>query len=304
MLIPAIGLLLGLGVFFITLGVVASLRSSQADRRLAELSLAPEVNALDVQALDRPFAERVILPAIRRLTATVLRSTPERSLDSIRFRLIQAGAPQGLDAQTFLGLKLAFAVLGGLVILAFTGPLIGLLTAVVFGIGVAAFGYVAPDLWLSQQVAARQAAIRAALPDALDMLTICAEAGLFFDAAMTRLVARWDNALTQEFRQVLAEIAIGHARHDALRHLSERTGVEDLSTFVTLLIQAELMGSGIVNVLRTQSAFLRMQTRQRAERLAREAGIKMLIPLVIFIFPPIFIVLMGPALITALPSLR
>jgi tight adherence protein C len=160
----------------------------------------------------------------------------------------------------------------------------------------ALLGYFLPDLWLRGEVSRRKDQIARSLPDAIDLLTISVEAGLGFDLALARVVAKSDNALTREFARVIQEMRIGVARRDALRSLVERTGVDDLSTFISSIIQAEQLGASIANVLRIQADEMRTRRRQRAERLAHEAPIKMLFPMAFLIFPPIFIVILGPAI--------
>jgi tight adherence protein C len=133
------------------------------------------------------------------------------------------------------------------------------------------------------------------LPDSLDLLTIMVEAGLGFDAALARLVEKAQNELSQEFAQVLSEVRLGTSRREALRQLGGRTNVEDVSTFVTSLVQADQLGVSISRVLRVQSAQMRIKRRQRAEEAAHKAPIKMLFPLAFLIFPAMFIIILGPA---------
>jgi tight adherence protein C len=158
-------------------------------------------------------------------------------------------------------------------------------------------GFFGPDYWLSTRIRARQKSILLAIPDTLDLLTISVKAGLGFDAALGKVVEKTQGPLTDEFRRTLAEVRIGKARRDALREMVGRTNVPALTNFVSAIIQAEQLGVAIANVLEVQSEQLRIQRRQRAEEMAAKAPIKMLFPLVGCIFPSMFIVILGPALI-------
>jgi tight adherence protein C len=154
-----------------------------------------------------------------------------------------------------------------------------------------------PDVWLNNKLKARQKELRLALPNALDLLTISVEAGLGFDAAIGRLTEKFKNALSDEFAQVLNEIRLGRPRLEALDDMGRRSGVEELHTFIQALIQSEQLGVGIAKVLRIQSEEMRRRRRQRAEEQAAQAPLKMLFPMIGCIFPTLFIVLMGPAVI-------
>ncbi len=157
-------------------------------------------------------------------------------------------------------------------------------------------GYLLMTYWLKRRVRKRQYQIQRALPDALDMLTIGVEAGLAFESALLRVGERWDNALTQEFRRAVAEMRMGTTRNVALQRMVERTGVQDLRTFVAVLIQSSTLGVSIAEVLHTQAEQMRVKRRQRAEELARQAGVKMIFPLALFIFPSMLVVILGPSI--------
>jgi tight adherence protein C len=152
-----------------------------------------------------------------------------------------------------------------------------------------------PDFWLSRRIAQRQLGITNALPDALDLLVIANEAGLSFESAMQEITSKWTNDLAREFGRVLTDMRMGQPRRDALAGLAERTGVLDVSSFVSAVNQAESMGVSIGRVLTVQSEELRVKRRQRAQERANQAPVKMMFPLVFLIFPAIFAVLLGPA---------
>ena len=223
---------------------------------------------------------------------------PQRNVDGMARRLETAGRPLGLNVLNFLGLKLIAASLFGMVGLLLGAVLMqqpittGALFAVAFGV----LGLYFPNIWLGTKVRTRQREILRALPDALDMIVVAAESGQSFDQSLKRVSARWHNSLTEEFVRILAEIALGRTRREALSAASERIHLADVSNLFTAIIQAEQLGVSIANVLRVQADQLRIVRRQRAEELARQASIKMLFPLVFLIFPAMFAVLLGPAI--------
>jgi len=177
------------------------------------------------------------------------------------------------------------------------GASLSLVTILVL-LGFIAAGWLLPQLWLRQRVGQRQVQIVKSLPDAFDLITTCVEAGLGLDAALSRVAEKVEGPFADELSRTLREIALGRMRRDALREFGERTGVPDLITFVNAVIQAEQMGSSVGTVLRVQAAQLRVRRRQRAEAQAYKAPVKMIFPLVLCIFPSLFIVILGPAVIT------
>jgi len=160
-----------------------------------------------------------------------------------------------------------------------------------------------PDFWLSRRISQRQLNITNALPDALDLLTISVEAGLAFDLALTRVSDKWDNELSKEFKRALTDTRLGRSRRDALKEMAQRTGVDDVQTFVAAIIQAEQLGVSIGKILRIQSDQMRIRRRQRAEEAAHKAPILMLIPMALLIFPSLFVVILGPAVPKLMTSL-
>jgi tight adherence protein C len=207
----------------------------------------------------------------------------------------------------WLGVKAVGAVVGALLfallfivigvlklppILRFAMPVIGLM-----------LGYTVPEFWLGGQVKKRQHLILLMIPDALDLLTISVRAGLGFDAALGKVVEKLNGPLTDEFRRALAEVRVGKARREALRDIIPRTEVPPLTNFIGAIIQAEQLGVSISKVLQVQSEQLRIERRQRAEEQAAKAPIKMLFPLVGCIFPSLFIVILGPAIILIILNL-
>jgi len=165
-----------------------------------------------------------------------------------------------------------------------------------------AFGFFMPAIWLGSRIRSRQSEIVKALPDALDLLTICVEAGLGFDAAISKITEKWEDPLAMEFGRVIQEIQLGKLSREALRDMSDRMDVPDVTTFIAAVVQAQQLGVSMSKVLRIQSDQMRMRRRQRAEEKAHQAPVKMLFPMAFLIFPALFIVLLGPAVILIIES--
>jgi tight adherence protein C len=301
-LIPLlIALGLGGGVIIVFAGLASRRRSvGVVEERLGEFGTR-SVMTLEEIELSEPFSDRVVKPMLRAVANAFARLTPRRNLENIQHNLDLAGNPYGWAPVEFTGVRSVAAVLCAGLAFALTfiahSPLKNriLATAVV-----GAVGYFLPTVWLTLRIRNRQAGILKALPDALDLLTISVEAGLGFDAALTKVTEKWTNELSQAFTRVLVEIQMGTLRRDALRSMADRAGVPDLTSFVAAIIQADQLGVSLARVLHIQSEQMRIRRRQRAEELAHQAPIKMMIPLVFLIFPALFVVLLGPAL----PSLR
>jgi len=253
--------------------------------------------SLEVVELQRPFVDRVVRPVLRRLSSVIGRVLPQRSLEQTRRDLLLAGGAWHLAAIDFLGLRLIAALVLGTATLSFTATRGGAFGRVLMtGIALAGLGSYLPRFWLKRRINTRQHEIRRALPEALDMLTICVGAGLAFDLAMLKIAEKWENSLAQEFNRVVAEMRMGIERREALRRMAERTGVPEVSNFVAVLVQADQLGVSIEQVLHAQSHQLRVRRRQRAEELANQAPIKMVFPLVFLIFPALFAIVLGPAI--------
>jgi len=244
------------------------------------------------------MTERMVFP-ITEASVQLLRSlVPTAMVEGMRQRLLIAGEPMTLNAflllramllVTFLLLPVVSIMAGALTL----GP-IALLLIAAFGV----IGFLMPQMWLRSRVSQRQNQIIKSLPDAFDLITTCVEAGLGLDAALSRVAQKVEGPFATELSRTLQEISLGRMRRDALRELGERTGVPDLISFVNAVIQAEQMGSSIGTVLRVQAEQLRVRRRQRAEAQAYKAPVKMIFPLVLCIFPALFIVILGPAVIT------
>jgi tight adherence protein C len=250
--------------------------------------------------LQRPFSERFMRPAVEGVGKFLSERTSQKARDDLNNRLNLAGRPANLSPEGFQAVRyvgcLAFFAIGVLL-----GALLG--NMVVLGVGAlvgALVGFYLPVLWLRQKVNARRKEIQVALPDAMDLLTIAVEAGLGFDASMQRVTDKFQNALSDEFAQVLQETRLGRPRLEALDDMGRRTGVEDLHNFCQAVIQSEQMGVGVAKIMRLQSDEMRRKRRQRAQELAAQATLKMLLPMVGCIFPTLWIVLLGPAVLILL----
>ena len=215
-------------------------------------------------------------------------------------RLSLAGNPNDLRIADWLGVKALVAGATGLILFLLLELLMhaNIVFAGIAGVVGLIIGYILPEFWLGRQIKARQKVILKMIPDALDLLTISVRAGLGFDAALAKVVEKLPGPLSDEFRRALAEVRVGKARRDALRDIVPRTNVQPLSNFIGAIIQAETLGVSISKVLQVQSEQLRIERRQRAEEMAAKAPIKMLFPLVGCIFPSLFVVILGPAIIS------
>ena len=265
--------------------------------RMAEFSQRGEINSLEEIELSQSFSDRVVMPMMRRLGELSARFTPQHVLEQTRMRLEKAGNPGRMDASTFMVIHFVSAALfGGIIFfVSLLAKKMAMPTKLLIVLGMTLLGYFFPDLWIRSKINGRQKQVRKAMPDALDLLTICVEAGLGFDASMSKVSEKWDNELSLAFARVIKEIQLGKLRRDALRDMSERLGIAEMTSFVAAVIQSEMLGVSMAKVLRIQSDQMRLKRRQRAEEEAHKAPIKMVFPMVLIIFPALIIVLMAPA---------
>ncbi len=296
-----LALMIALSIGLVSLGVYRSRTDRHVQARLVQYgSRASNLTELE---LERGFSERIIKPAFGALTRKLASMAPQKTLERAKQQLELAGSPARLRAVDFIGLRVLCGLgLGGVVFVGGQAASLGLGGALLMGVLMGTLGFMLPVMWLGSRISQRKQAILRSLPDALDLLTISVEAGLGFDAALAKVTEKWDNALTQEFSRALAEIRVGRLRREALRDMAERTDVPELKSFVAAVIQADQLGASIGRILHVQAAQMRMKRRQRAEELAQKAPIKMLIPLVFLIMPALFIVLLGPAVISVKTS--
>lgn len=274
------------------------------EKRLAEYVDREVPTSLEEIELSLSTRERVIIPMYRALARFAARFTPENQMESVRRQIELAGKSQTMEPAVFFGQRIALTfVMGvGAFVLFFFFTNWGVVKGTLGTIGGAILGYYLPLLQLKSQISRRKDAIVRSLPDALDLLTICVEAGLSFEQAMGKVYEKWDNDIAAAFGRVLQEIKLGKRRSEALRDMSNRMDVPDVTTFVAALIQAEQLGVSIGKVLRIQADQMRVKRRQRAQEKAQQAPVKMIVPMVFLIFPSIWIVLLGPAVVILLES--
>jgi len=289
--------MLSMTVVLIYVGLTSSSRGGdQVAMRLEEFASRATPLTLEEIELSQPFSERILRPILRGLARFVTRFTPAHTIAATAHNLELAGRPHNWGVTEFLGMRTGAALLLAVfffLLLSVAGqPMLYRLGSIFLG---ALLGYLLPGMWLSGKIRRRQQEIIKAMPDALDLLTICVEAGLGFDAAMAKVAEKWDNELSRAFGRVIQEIRLGKPRREALREMDRTTGVPDITSFVAAIIQADQLGVSMAKVMRIQSEQMRIRRRQRAEEKAHQAPVKMLFPLVFLIFPAIYVVLLGPA---------
>ena len=291
---------------FVTTVMVAAIvidyifrKRRQVSERLLEIKKM-EKTPEDEDALKLPFSERVIQPLYNNLGSALGNLAPKEIRNNIEQRMVYAGSSETLDFNKLTVSMLIFGMFFG-VLFAFIFSRVLLITGGRLIIGVfvtTVIGLYFPLLVLNSQAANRQKEMQKELPDILDLLLVSVEAGLGFDMALKRVTDKMPGDLSKEFSRGLEEIKRGKRREEAFRGIARRTGVSDVSSFVTAVIQSEQLGSNIANTLRIQADTMRRKRRQRAEETAMKAPIKMLFPMIFFILPTLFIVILGPAIIS------
>lgn len=268
--------------------------------RLAQYEDKEMPQSLEEIELSLSFKDRIILPLGRKIAETTTRFTPQKQIEDTRHKLELAGMTT--EPGTFFAMRIFFTIaLGvGAFLVFFVLTRTAQTTAILLTLGAFFLGYMLPSMMLSSRIKRRQQAIVRALPDALDLLVICVEAGVGFDQAMGKVYEKWDNELSIAFGRVLREIQLGKPRREALRDMSRRMDVPDVTAFVAAIVQADQLGVSMSKILRVQSDQMRVKRRQRAQEKAHQAPVKMMIPMVFLIFPSIWIVLLGPSIIILL----
>jgi tight adherence protein C len=298
-------LLLAVLTFGLAVFLVGEVATAPQRRHHLALKLAATYGRRRTQsanALPR-FGERVVAPAVERLAALALRLNPKASADAIGGRLIAAGLSQRISTSQFLAVKAGLAVAGVVTGVAF-GSTVAAVAVVFLAPLLGALGFIGPDVILTSRIRARRERIRSELPDALDLLAVSVEAGLGLDGAIAKLTEHMDGALVDEFALTLGEMRIGEARPEALKKLAERVPAPEVSAFVRSVVQAEQLGISLGRILRVQAADSRLRRQAAAEERAMKAPIKMLFPTALFIFPAMFVVILGPALLNITSSLN
>jgi len=270
------------------------------EERLMEYASRGEEVTLEEIELSQSLNERILIPMIRSIGDFTVRFTPQNVMEETEAKLKLAGNPKGLEPTIFWTSRFVAAIA--------TAVLLGFLfsvSAIDWSVGrkmvitaiFSLIGFYLPELLLQSAINKRQDSILKALPDALDLLTICVQAGLGFDAALSRVADKWDNELALEFDIILREIQLGKLRREAMRNMSDRVGIPEMTSFVAAIIQSEKLGVSMSRVLRIQSDQMRVKRRQKAEEAAQKAPVKMLFPMALLIFPSLMIILLGPAIL-------
>ena len=285
----------GVLLLFVGLARTPSTNTAQMVQQRLSVYGGEKPLTMEEMELQRPFSERFLRPAIEKLGSMLSRSTPQKARQDLLNKLDLAGRPGNLTPEDFAAVRLVAAA-----VLAAIGLFLGLLLknpiylVIALAIG-AILGYYLPVMWLQQKVDARRREIQKGLPDAMDLLVICVDAGLGFDAALARVTDKYKNALSDEFAKVLREVSLGRPRLEAMDEMGRSSGVDDLHNFIQAVIQSEQFGTGIGKILRIQADEMRRKRRQRAQEKAAQATLKMMLPMVGCIFPTLWIVLLGPA---------
>lgn len=266
-------------------------------QRINEVSQVQEKKTED-DPYSLPFKERIVMPAFKQLERMMNILAPSSLKNKEHQLLRMAGYPKNLTLQKWISIRIIVWLFFG-IFFTFFGLKLESLTYVVMYIGVGwTFGYIGPIFYLKKKATVRRQEIEKGLPDVLDILTVSVNAGLGFDAALVKVVEKTKGTLSEEFNKTLHEIKMGKSRKEALKDLGERNGVDDLTQFTSSIIQAEQLGVRMSSVLKVQSEDMRNKRRQKAEEKAMKAPLKMLFPLIIFIVPAIFIIVLGPAIIS------
>ena len=284
---------------WVVLGLVAGRPQRAEDRLHRLLDPAASRGAVEATVAKRQDLFQAKVTAAAKKLGQSLRPSDEVSLGKIRLTLLSAGFRQEQAVAVFFGIKLIALLVG----VALAGPFLIMkygmtTTALALSGGAAGIGFYLPDLFVSRRRKKRAESIFLGLPDALDLMVVCVEAGLGLDAAMRRVtseLAQSSAVLCEEFAIANFQLQMGRSRRDVLRDLGTRTGVDDVRALAAVVIQSERFGSSIGTALRVQSDAMRLRRRHLAEERAAKTAVKIMIPMVLFIFPGVFVVLVGPA---------
>lgn len=289
-----------LAIFMVGVLLDMFMRERNRTVTLLETSLGQVTDSVDLreEELSGSALDRIVLPTAKRVGKGLVRLTPFDLGARINEKLVLAGSPVGWDPERVVALKIVGGVVGlvgGILIAALLpiAPLLKVLFIVIFTL----IGYVVPGAQVAAMASKRQRAIQKQLPDVMDLLTISVEAGLGFDAALSQVTKNVPGPLAEEIGRLLQEVQIGVSRAEAFRHLGDRTNVPELQSFTLSMIQADLFGVSIANVLRAQSKELRQKRRQRAEELAQRIPVKLLFPMIFLVLPALFVIVLGPGAI-------
>ena len=289
-----------LTIFLIGVVIDALMRERNRPVALLQSHVGQVTDSVDLrqQELEGSAVDRMIMPSVRRMGRGVVRLTPFDLNARINEQLILAGNPEAWDAERVVALKIIGGIAGvvaGALLMTLV-PISGWLK-IVFVVMTGLIGYTVPSSQVRAMASKRQRTIQKQLPDVMDLLTISVEAGLGFDAALAQVTKNVPGPLAEEMSRLLQEVQIGVSRADAFRNMSTRTNVAELQSFTLSMIQADLFGVSIANVLRAQSRELRQKRRQRAEEIAQKIPVKLLFPMIFMVLPALFIIVLGPGAI-------
>lgn len=288
-------LILGIACLAAAAYLVGEVATVPARERRRSVRRAATYGRFRVAPGREKFRDRALLPLKESLAEWVLRVNPKTSLEAVSLKLLAAGMGRRVSPTGFLAAKGALAISGLVLGAVFGAAAGGTLASVGFGLALGFCAFRGPDLFVSARARSRKERVRAELPDALDLLAVSVEAGLGFDGAIAKMTEHMDGPLAEEFALTLGEMRIGESRQEALKKLSDRVSTPELATFVRAIIQADQLGISLGRILRVQAADTRLRRQAAAEERAMKAPIKMLFPTVLFIFPAMFLVILGPA---------
>ena len=300
-----LGIIIALAAMLVIVGLRNRQEETPFDDRLNEYIARGEEVTLEEIELSQPITERLIVPIVTKIGELTEKFTPQNAIEQTELKLELAGNPPGIDPTMFWASRFIAAIgVGGLLLFVFSmGSIAWTWGRKLFLTGIFSLvGLYMPQLLLQSKINSRQDEIRRSLPDALDLLTICVQAGLGFDASMSRVAEKWEDALADEFSRSLREIQLGNVRRIALRNMSDRIGISEMTSFVAAIIQSEQLGVSMAKVLGIQADQMRVRRRQIAEEKAQQAPVKMLFPMALLIFPSLMVILLGPAALQLMDS--
>jgi len=269
--------------------------------RVYETGLPATLQELELR---EPFMDRVVRPTIKRVAHLIDQTMPDKARQQIQAALQVAGRPGGMGASEFLAVRYALTGILCAAGIVLGGVMQNRILVALFALFGAVIGMYLPMIWLRWKRNQRRNQIQVDLPDVLDVLVVCVEAGLTFEAAIEKVVEKYDHALAAEFGRAMQEVRLGRPRLEALLDLGRRTGVEDVNNFVQAIVQSEQLGSGVSRILRIQSDEMRSHRLITAQERGARASLKMLLPMLGCIFPTLWVILLGPAGLLALKFLR
>lgn len=297
-MLAAIILMVFTTCFLISFALLSCLERDRLSifRRLENIKKS--INEAESEEFSQPLFSRALLPMLDSMSKAMMKVTPSELVSSLGKKVAKAGKPGNLDVKGWINIQATLSAglpIITLILFVRSGMSAGLLVVLIMA--EVALGFVLPGFILGKMVAARQKSILNLLPDFIDLLTISVEAGLGFDAALLKVVEKKPGPLASEFERVLQEIKVGKQKRDALKDMAKRLDIQDLTAFINATVQAEQFGVGIANVLRIQAKQMRLKRKQRTQERAMKVPVKMMMPMVVFIFPTLFIVLLGPVVI-------